>query len=79
MVGAGPHVDGLAERARRAELDTRTCVSQVSRRPSAARICGPVIVREPRVPITRARTTRGDAPRLSTLRRLNLPGAPGRG
>ena len=44
-------------------------VNHVSRSPSRERIVGPLSVTEPLLPITRARTTRGDTPRLSTFTR----------
>src|ERR671917_33403 len=76
FVTNAPDTESRPRRGPRALADTRTNVNQVSRSPSAARICGPVRIRDPPVPITRARTTRGDTPRLTTFTPRYRPGAP---
>src|SRR5665648_20644 len=58
------------------DVDTFVKNAQVSYRPSRARICGPVRSSVPREPYTRARTMRGELPRLRTVTLRNVPGEP---
>jgi len=56
------------------ELDTELNSAQVSRSPRRERSVGPLMMRVPLVPYTRARTIRGELPRWSTLIFLKRPG-----